>query len=642
VDYTDFEKEGKKKDPLAGLREGKPGFWWKEKNPADRAHMLQRAADELEKNQSDRHNANLLHARLYGNFDFASFGARQYMQGNLAGSSKVTYNVVQSATDTLAAKISKHRPRAVFLTDGAKWAEQQKAKRLGRFSDGMFSHAKVYEKDDLVFLDACVFGDGGYKIILDDDDKVNVERVFIDEILVDMADAKYGKPRQMFQVKLCHREKLLEMYPESADDIMAANPPDGVELAGFGDMIPVYEGWHLRSGKKSKDGCHVVCLDGGVELLGEKWELDRFPFVFFPFAPRLMGFWNQGVAEMLTGIQLEVNRVAQSICKQIQRRGKGRIFAPLASKVPSSHFDNSLAPVIYYNGNVPPHTDNQNAVASEEFMYLDQLYEKAYQIVGVSEMSVAAKKPSGLDAAVALREYEEIESERFAKQHQRWDRFHMELSEAMLDFVRVFGGEDYVTKYEHKRYMETIKWSDVKHSPGEYAIKMLPASSLPQLPGARRQAVKELLADGIIDMDTARALLDFPDLEAETNVANAARDDADAIIARILDEENAEVEMPEKYSNLEFLVMRGTAAYLFAKNHGADEDKLAKLSALIDASAAKILSSQKAPPPSVDPNMPVGPGEGGAPPPGPPMAPPPMPGGPPPGMPLPGGPPPGM
>ncbi len=625
MDYRDFEK-GAKTTQHDLLREGKPGFWWKEQDPHWRALAVSAAAAELEKEQEGRRQANLLHARMYGNADFAGFGPRQYAQWNLSAGSKVTYNVVQAATDTLAAKISKHRPRPAFVTDGAKWKEQQKAKLQGRFVEGMFTYAKVYDKDDQVFLDAGVFGDGGYKLIIDDNGKVNVENVFIDEILVDTADARYGKPRQLFQVKLCHREKLIADYPEFEKEILEATCPPGVESAGFGDMVTVYEAWPLRSGKRGKDGLHVICLDNGVELHCEKWNLDRFPFVFYPFSLRVSGgFWHQGVAEMLTGIQLEINRTAQSISQQMRRKGRGRIFAPLGSKIPASHFDNSVAPVIFFNGTQPPIVDAQNAIAQEEFNYVLMLYEKGFQIVGVSEMSVSAKKPSGLDAAVALREYEEIESERFAKQHQRWDKFHVELAEAMLDFVREFGGEDYVTKYEHKRYMETIQWSDIAMKPGEYAIKMLPASSLPQLPGARRQAVKELLADGMIDLDTARALLDFPDLEAETNIANAARDDADAIISRILDEESDEVEMPDKYSNLELIIQRGTAAYLFAKNHGADEDKLAKLCVLIDAAAAKLVASQAAPPPGMSAGNappPPAPGPTGAPPPMPPPGPP--------------------
>lgn len=621
MDYNDFTSDkapkGKKrkKGKVDQVKEmGKAGFWWKEESPTYRAQCLAAAAEALDKDQTTRKNLNLLHARLYGNFDLSGFGARQYMRGNVLASTKIAFNVVEAATDTLASKISKHRPRPVFLTDGAKWAEQQKAKRLGRFTEGMFAHANIRAKNDLIFIDSCVFGDGGYKIIIDDDKKVNVERVFIDELLVDEADARYGSPRQMFQGKLCHREKLMADYPASADAIRDATPPNGVEMSGFGDMVQVWEGWHLPSSPTAGDGYHSIVLEGGIELHGEAWTLNRFPFVLYPFKPRLLGFWGQGVAEMLTGIQLELNRLVRSVGEQLRRKGRGRTWVPLAAKVPPEHFSNAIGDICYYNGSQPPTVDSSNAVAQEEFMQIDRLYQKAFQIVGVSEMSVSAKKPSGLDAGVAIREWEEIESERFAKQHQRWDNFHIDLAEAMLDFVRAFGGENYVTKYEHKRFMETVKWSDVEHKVGEYAIKMFPSSSLPQTPAARRQAVKEMEADGTIDKPTALKLLDFPDLEAEMNLGNASRDDIDAMIDRVLNG-SGEVEMPDKYTNLDQLVERGTAAYLFARNHEASEDRLDKLSALIDAAAAMSIAAKQPimpPQPTALPMPGAMPGDAGA------------------------------
>lgn len=631
MDYTDFDKSvAKPGDPATKAEhETEPGFWWKQDDPGTRAKQLADAAESLEKDQTIRHAMNLLHARLYGNFDMQGFGAREYMNGSTAAATKIAFNVVEAGTDTLAAKISKHRPRPQFLSNGAKWGEQQKARRLGHFSEGQFSYAKVYKKSDPVFVDSCVQGTGGFKVIMDDNGKVNVERAFVDEILVDEADAKYGEPRQMIQGKLCHREMVLACYADSKDKTLCkkiedCKPPHSVEQNGFGDMIMVYEAWHLRSGKDAKDGCHVVCLDDGTELFYEPWNLDRFPFVFYRFKPKQLGFWGTGVAEILTGIQIELNRLVRSISEQLRRKGKGRVFMPLSSKVPADHMTNAIGDLVYFNGAVPPVVDNSNAVAQEEFMQIDRLYQKAFQLIGASELSVSAKKPSGLDAAVALREFEEIESERFAKQHQRWDEFFMELAETMLDFVREFGGKNYVTKYEHKRYMETIKWDDVKLEPGEYSIQMLPSSSLPTTPAARRQAVKELMMDGMVSKAVGLKLLDFPDLEAETNLGTAAIDDVDAMIDRILSEEEPEVEEPDQYSNLELVVERATAMYLYAKNHDADEKKLDALSRLIDLAAAKIVASQPPPMPAAG----VGPGAGAPPPPipGPPGPPGPLPG----------------
>lgn len=627
MDYKDFKskgtkgKKGRKKDPIETLEDaGKPGFWWKSETPTERAAQLWAAAEAIEKDQSTRHNLNLLHARLYGNFDLMGFGGRSYARGNASASSKIAFNVIEAAIDTLAAKISKHRPIATFLTDGARWSEQQKAKRLGRFAQGMFTNARVNEKNDLVFVDACVVGSGGYKILMDDEGKVNLERAFIDDIYVDEADGRFGKPRQMFQGQLAHREVLMEKFgdtPERRDAIANAKPPSGIEQSGLGDMVQVWEGWHLPSSKRSKDGCHSIMLDGGCELHYETWKLNRFPFVFFNYKPRMLGFWGQGVAEILTGIQLELNRLVRSVSEQLRRKGRGRTWLPLSAKVPPEHFTNAIGDILYYSGSIPPTVDARDQVAGEEFMQIDRLYAKAFQLVGASEMSVSAKKPSGLDAGVAIREYEEIESERFAKQHQRWDNFHMELAEAMLDFVREFGGPSYVTKYEHKKFMETIKWEDVQHEAGEYSIKMIPSSSFPGTPAARKQSIMEMQAKGWIDTPTALKLLDFPDLEAEMNLGNASRDDVDALIDHALNGSIDTLEMPDKYTDYQTLVERGTAAYLFARNHEASEDRLQLLAGIIDAAAAAMAKMQAdqqaamAPPP-----MPgAAPGAPGAPPP---------------------------
>lgn len=597
IDYRDFE--GKKKDDPAS-EHGKAGFWWKETLPTYRGQSVRNTAQALERGQSVRHNLNLLHARMYGNFDMSGFGARQYARGSVIPNTKIAFNVTEAATDTLASKISKHSPVVRFQTNGADWSEQQKGKRLEQFVSGGFSYAKLKQKNDLIFVDACVMGTGGYKFFIDENDKVNVERVFIDEVLVDEADGRYGCPRQMIHGKLCHREKLLAEYgdsPERVEAIKGAKSPDGVEQEGQGDMVQVWEAWHLPSSKKAKDGVHCVVLDdGGVELECNEWKMQRFPIVLFRFKPRLLGFWGQGVAEILTGIQIELNRLVQSISEQLRRKGRGRIFMPLSAKVPDAHITNRVADIVYYNGNVAPTVDNSNAVAQEEFMQIDRLYAKAFQIVGVSEMSVSAKKPSGLDAGVAIREWEEIESERFAKQHQRWDEFHVELAETWLDFVREFGGDGYVTNYERQHYMETISAKDVMMDPGEYMTFATPSSSLPGTPAARRQAVKELMADGFVDQPTARQLLGYPDLEAEANLANAARNDVDHLIDRLLNGD-ADVEMPDKFTNLADFVERGTANLLFARNHGAPEKRLDKLAAAVGSAAKQLLATMAPPAP---------------------------------------------
>jgi hypothetical protein len=149
-------------------------------------------------------------------------------------------------------------------------------------------------------------------------------------------------------------------------------------------------------------------------------------------------------------------------------------------------------------------------------------------------------------------------------------------------------------------------------------MQMFPVSSLPQTPAYRLQRVTELVQEGYIpDKSEALRLLDFPDLESETNLALAAIDDADESISAILDQDPPKFIQPDEFSDPNAIVSRASAAYLRAKHHGVDDERMNLLVRLIDA--AKMILN-----PPVDPNAMPQPGEmspGGMP-----GMPPPMPG----------------
>lgn len=606
MDFRDFKPgfPGETKD--AGRE---PGFWWQEKDDDERARCLLAAAKHLKQDQEFRSQLNLRHARLYGNFESLGFDPREYAKETRPG--KITLNVVKAAINTGAAKIAKNKSRPSFLTDGAGWKLQQKVRRLDRFVRGLFYETKFHRKARIQFLHAWVFGTGVLKFFMGPGGRLVVENVFPDEIYVDDADGLYGEPRQVLQRKLIPREVLLAEYPKAKVAIAVAKGPDGnTAVRGFGDLIEVWEAWHLPSGKGAGDGKHSIAMEG-AELFTEEWELESFPFSFYMYEHPLRGFWGRGAAEALTGIQLELNRLMRSVSEQLRRKGRGRIFVQKGSGVVASHITNAIADIVHYTG-AAPIVDNSNAVAPEEFMQIDRLYQKAFQEVGLSEMSASGKKPSGLDAAVALREFSDIESERFSLAHQEWDECVMDSTERMLEQIRRHSGGSYKVRIPNRRFVEFMDWKDIALAADAYTMQMFPVSSLPGTPAARKQAVKELLADGFIDQATAKRLLDFPDIDAENDLGNAALDDVDATISLILDEDQPKLMQPDKYSNLELLQQRALASYLFAKHHGCDARRLDMLRMLIDSAAGMVMKAMAgapapgAPPPGAPP-MPAGP-----------------------------------
>lgn len=556
-----------------------------------------------------RRRKNLIHARLYSNVDIIGFGSRDFARvvGSTTSLSntRIGYNVIGSVIEALSSKIGKMRPRPTFITDGGTWKQQQRARRLTSFVHGWFHESKVYVEAIMARIDAYVFGTGAlYLHVNPKTKKVCVERQFIDELYVDDTDGKYGKPRQLFRRKIVDREVLHSKFKPRPDYESrlkaiidgAQKPPDedtsATSSKELANPVEVWERWELGD-----EACHEIAVSSGL-LFEEKWPLDCFPFVFRRYRPEILGFWGKGIAEILTPIQVEMNRTYRSISEQLRRKGRGRIYAPVNS-VDINQINNAYGAVVFYKGGVPPTTDNTPAVSPDEVAHARELKAAAYEEVGLSQLSATSKKPSGLDAAVAMREYNDIETERFALDAQADERMYMECAELALDLIREFV-PDYTVALPKKRYSQQVTWRDIGLKKGEYIGQMFPVSSLPGTPAARRQAVEELRMGGYIDMATAKKLLDYPDLEAELTLANAAIEDVDALIANILDEDTPVREPVDEFMNVPLLLERATAAYLFARRHGADEERLDMMRQLITEASAKMqaIAAAATPPPA--------------------------------------------
>jgi hypothetical protein len=599
MDYTTMKegwKPGDNKPTSEFLAERK---WWNKKGK-ELGHSAKTVCDSLKVQATHRHQLNLVHARLYGNVDINSFGARDYTRSatwyGRGIPNRITFNVVATCIEALGSKVGKQRPRPTFLTAGGSWKGQQRARKANLWAQGLFYETHIHELAKKVRLSAYTFGTGALRVWVEKKGKVCAEPVFIDDVYVDDADGIYGKPRQLFVRMLADREVLSQKYPSAAIPI-AATATDGSDtvMNGVSDVVEVWEGWHLPSSKGAKDGKHVIITGDGVVLLEESWALDCFPFVFRRYRSRLQGFWGQGIAEILTGIQRELNRLNTSISEQLRRRGRGRTFVQ-AGAVDENAFDNSFSPIVKTKG--PPGAvvmvDNTNAVAGEEFAERDRLYSRAFQEVGLSELSAAAKKPSGLDAAVALREYNDIESERFAFDAQADENFFLDFTRLAMKLVQEFAPESEV-RIPSKQFAKVVKWGEIAVDPDDFVIQMFPVSSLPTHPSARLQRVNELVAGGYIDIPTAKRLLDFPDVEAEQTLANAALDNIDWCLSKILDEPKPKMPLIEKYQDLSQLVPRATAAYLAAQHFDIEEERLQMLRDFIDMATnemTKTLAAQ--------------------------------------------------
>ena len=590
----------------------KLGYWWNEKtNPHD---LVFEVVEHLTDNQGYHSANNINHARLYGNVSYRDLGGGNMTQSaKTSAKNRVTLNIIQSMCDTVTARVAKAQPMATYLTTGGNWEMQRKAKRLTKFTAGQFYGSKIYEVAPRVFLDACVFGSGVMKVF-EYDGEITCERVFPDEIVVDDLEARYGNPRQMFQRKIVDKEVLSSLFPEFADQIKEASPiEDNDSIYKASEQVECIEAWHLPSAKGAKDGRHVIAIENAT-LMDDSWERDGFPFAFIHWTNRLLGFWGQGLAEQLTGIQVEINRLLRNIQQQMHL-ATPKVFVESGSKISKAHINNEIWGVIEYAG-TPPQFFVPKTVSGEIFSHLDRLFNRAYEIAGVSQLAAGAKKPAGLESGVALREFQDIESERFLMVAKAYEQLFLDAAAQMVDIAREVSarGESFEVISHGDDDIEKIKWSDINLKRDEYVMKVYQTSLLPTTPAAKLQKVIEMLQAGMLSQQEARALLDYPDLAAVNDMATASQEIFSMMIERIL--EKGIYQPPEPYMNLAMGIQMMQSAYLRAKINSVPEDRLELFRRFIEDSIGMLAAMQAG---AQQPAMgPMGPGpatpEQGAPP----------------------------
>lgn len=504
--------------------------WWKAKGDTDLCNELTSAAAFLKETQNFRARQAAIYARLYGNMSLFNFVGSNSSKMELNGlpSDRPTFNLIQSAADTLVSRISQSRPSPVFLTDNSDYKERRLAKQLNNFILGEFYQCKAYDKGAIMLRDALVEGTGCVHVYETQDAKVGLERVLLTELFTDPNESIYGEPRQLYRLKLIDRQVLIENFPKYAAAIKAADSayPDSSTDSSktVSDLVMVVEGWHLPSGKDSGDGRHSIATTSGV-IFDEKWEKDKFPFVFLHYSPRLLGFWAQGLAEQLMGTQMEINSLLFTISKAIKLVGVPRVFVEKGSKIVKAHLNNDVGAIVEYSGTKPIY-EVAPCVPQELYAQLQRLIDYGYQQCGVSAMQASSQKPAGLNSGEAIRSYDEISTDRMAALSRRYDNVFIDLAYLVTDLAMDIAKRDgkYQTVYPNKNGAKQIDLPKMSLLKDPFVIQCFNMSSLPRDPSGRLAKITEMTQAGMITIREGRRLLDYPDLEQVEKLANASEE----------------------------------------------------------------------------------------------------------------------
>lgn len=555
---------------------GRPGAteagiarWWKEPDPGP---AMVAAAKRIEESPQERSRraACLIFARLHSGrplssiYDYGSAFRTAYVADPWGFGWRLPLNVVQAVIEAISAKLAKNKPRALILTEGGNYTLQRQAKGLTKYLDGLHRTNQLYKKGRRVYKDSGTFGTGIFDLY--EDHKrglIGVDRTLSVEMIIDEQEAARGEPQTVYKKTPVYRGVLLDLYPKKRDIIEDAK---GYNPAGFADgrmsdMVPVYQGWHLN-------GSHVVGIDEGT-LDENDWPFPWFPQVHFNWREPLSGIWGQGAAENLLGIQREISKMLGKFSRNMSLGAKLWIFRQPGGGLSKAQLTNEDMTVI--DAEQPPTFATPPVMPDQAYRYLWELYSKAFEIEGVSELSASGKKPAGLDAAVAIREFNDVETERFVLQGQDWEDCHMEIAEKEIALSkRMYKSKAIVVKAPGTKFIESIDFAEVDMDENSFDIGKFPTSSLPTTPAARMQRIQELYESGLVpDRETALSLLDFPDLQEALSLQLSAIDDIKRCIENMV--EKGKPEVPEPYTNLELALRMVQSAYLRARNDGVPE-----------------------------------------------------------------------
>lgn len=574
--------------------EREQNLWWNA--PKNKAHSLVTTyVQGVEQRQGKLFEKFL---KLDSMYDPNSVRAEARGRAGLDTLGMVTENVIASNVDTVTAAIAATDVRARFMTDDADWSVQRTARHLEWYADGLAKQLDVAQKCQLGFKSSAIKGTGLIHVFTDGSGELRAEHAPVDEFVVDESESHSASPRQMHRRCSRDRDELKVMFPGNDDVIENAQPGRRGTWQLWASYRPtqaneivVVWSWRLPVGTKGKKGYRpgreVVSVDGHT-LLDRKWHKTFFPVARFAWSEPVYGWYGIGGAERIAGHQRALNRRNWQIDRLLQQNAVPTTYVRQADANLAMRTTNELGTIAVIKGDVP-HTVQPPIVNKETYASRDQLKASAFEEFGVSRMAAQSMKPSGLDSGVALREYRDQTTQRFALQEKGFERFVLDVVWLLIDACKDLGADAPTMQRRTRFGNRRIPWASVDMK--DVKVQICAASTLPRTPAGRMQTVLEWAQAGVVSMDEARRLMQHPDIDRSLSVYTAALEAIEHAFEEI---EDGAIVMPEPYDNLKMAVWRGQMEYLRIRDDGAPEDVLEAIRQYV-VQAAAIIGMQTAP-----------------------------------------------
>lgn len=464
-------------------------------------------------------------------------------------------NVIKSAIDAVVSKISTAHCRPFVNAVKGSFKTIQLCKQLQIFLDFYFDEKKVPQAVVEALRDACIF-DTGY--------------IYFNE---KTGDVQNIQPWNVY-TRQTEKENFKSVYIEFPNISLDLLNDDDFDLLNKEEAKGLYAtlGYFYDSRTKTK----ATLVNRQVRSI-DSVAFDCVPVVPIYYTLPAVGNSTLSITDMLRGIQAEIDNLMATFAEASVLNPAQTFFVANSSGIKVGQLNNKVGSIVQYNaaGGVanPVQIATNNFVSSQYMEAIDSLIEKAYNLVGISQLSAQGKKPAGLDSGVALATQADIESDRFQVLLDQYIRTFTDTAKLM---VRMFQQDKDII--EPNRYSLRLKWSDISQEYDKMRIQFSAADSLSKDPSEKLKQLQTLAQAGIIPATQIASLLELPDIERGYNVANNAYNAAMTLIDSCIYDDKYEIPdyvpyqmLKEQIINME-LNLRAAAG-----STGSNDKDIAKL-----------------------------------------------------------------
>lgn len=495
-------------------------------------------------------------------------------------------NILRSAVDTTASKLSQTKVRPFFNPVLGTYKTVKTCRNAQIFFDEYYDKEKIYQKAVNSMTDALIFDMGVAWI---DDETHTVKHIAPWQFFFDLAEMTNGKLTKCeYQDRNYPLVYLANKLSKDSNYIpyLETNPSYVVTYKIYWDLINKmkYEFINNDLIKETKINYSVP------------------PFVWIYYKDPVKGAFSDSMIDVIYRIQRIIDTINNKISTAADLSPANMVFVPRGSDVKTSMVAASrIGDVFEYNlaasGGQPVMVVTP-PVIDPMYLQLLEMYEmKAYNMVGVSQLSAQSKKPSGLNSGVALQTLEDVESERHNVLLGNYMAFIREIAERVIE---VFDEKSDVLP--RRRGRSAITWKEIKTEREMFNIQFSSASSLSKDPKVKMEQIEKLIGMGFIDKNVAGTLLEMPDLESAYSINTASYDMNEKIIERVIEDgPNPETGMFNFYeiTNIQMLLTQSMNTMMRLDANDEKPEVLENLVAFINQLKTMMdeINAELAPPP---------------------------------------------